>query len=851
MQTLAFFRPYPFKRLLGRLISLLIFALSLSACGGGGDNGDSSAASTDTPSYTLQGVISTESYLEFDSDTNDSASQVTANNSIATAQPIYAPATINGYVNIAGSGSEGHSFASGDSSDFYEVGLTNGESIALRFPDATAANLDLFLYDSNGTLADASMGTGASETLSSSGTGTFYVEVRAVSGASRYTLGIAREAVSRDIEEMHLSDDFIPGDVIVRFREDKSLTASALSTPETLDQKAEELGLAGLAGAPGRAMRMGFRTDSTRSHAFSTLGISQASSVQSTVQAEKLDTIRLVQALRQRGDIASADLNYRHYISAIPDDTGYADQAWHYELINLPEAWDKTTGSDSVIVAVVDTGVLLNHPDLNGRLVDGYDFISDPTAANDGDGIDDNPDDPGDKSNDNGTSSFHGTHVAGTIAAASNNATGVAGVTWNGKIMPLRVLGLNGGTDYDIIQALRFAAGLENDSGILPESPADVINLSLGGGNFSLTEQALFNQLHNELDIIVVAAAGNSGISPVEYPAAYDGVVAVGAVDQNGNLSYYSNYGTDIDVAAPGGDGYAHGYSIYSTCGDDSDPDRGIQYTYCYLVGTSMATPHVAGVAALMKGTVPDLTANDFDLLLRNGLITDSEDTVHSNYYGYGIIDADKAVTWAQDNQPIPPTLITTPAAFNFGVTTDSSTLEISIEGSVANGDISITSDASWLSADPIAIDGNGVGSYAVRVNRNNLPPSAYSGNLTFSPEASEISPVVVNVTMLVEAELSLVNGGFFHIGLIDPETADILHQTAGTLTGGQLAFRLSDIPTGTYYLYAGSDIDNNGEYQEEGETLGAFGSLLEPQILNITGDRNDLNFDMRIMTIK
>ncbi|MCA8947104.1 MAG: S8 family serine peptidase, partial [Planctomycetes bacterium] len=167
--------------------------------------------------------------------------------------------------------------------------------------------------------------------------------------------------------------------------------------------------------------------------------------------------------------VAEPDYIRRHFLT--PNDPHFAAyQAWHYNAINLPAAWNITTGSTSVIVAVVDTGVVLSHPDLAGRLIGGYDFISNPQVALDGNGIDNNPDDPGD--NPGQGSSFHGTHVAGTIGAASNNSTGGAGVDWNCKLMPLRVLGAGGGADSDIAEAVRYAARLTNASGTLPPNRA-------------------------------------------------------------------------------------------------------------------------------------------------------------------------------------------------------------------------------------------------------------------------------------------------------------------------------------------------------------------------------------------
>ncbi len=330
----------------------------------------------------------------------------------------------------------------------------------------------------------------------------------------------------------------------------------------------------------------------------------------------KLETLRLIKQLNANPDVEYAEPNYIRRPLFTPSDPYYQYQL-HYPQIRLPQAWDITTGAASVIVAVVDTGVFLAHQDLAGQLVSGYDFISDGANANDGDGIDSNPDDPGDSTV--GNSSWHGTHVAGTIAATSNNSIGVAGIAPGARIMPLRALGKQGGTDYDIDQALRFAAGLLNDSMTVPTQAADIINLSIGGAGFSQIVQDLYNDLHSQ-GIIVVAAAGNENSSVPSYPATYDNVVSVSAVDYQNQRAPYSNFGTSVDVAAPGGDasvdrdgnGYPDG--VMSTLVDDSTGTRA--NSYAFYQGTSMAAPHVAGVAALMKSVNPALTASDFDAFL-------------------------------------------------------------------------------------------------------------------------------------------------------------------------------------------------------------------------------------------
>ena len=250
--------------------------------------------------------------------------------------------------------------------------------------------------------------------------------------------------------------------------------------------------------------------------------------VASAAQQRKLDTLLYAKLLRRDPDVRSADLNRVMRVSLEPNDIpGYAIQRWHYEQIQLPGAWELTTGS-AIPVAVVDTGIVAHHPELASKLIDGRDFIRDPTNP-DGDGIDANPADPG--CGISGGSIFHGTHVAGTIGARSNDGTGVAGVSWGARIMPIRALdGCAGtGSSFDIIQGIRYAAGLSNDSGTLPSQPAKVINLSFGAsGTCDATAVELFEAVRAQ-GAVVVAAAGNENSSAQQTPASCPNVISVAA----------------------------------------------------------------------------------------------------------------------------------------------------------------------------------------------------------------------------------------------------------------------------------------------------------------------------------
>ncbi|UTW07822.1 S8 family peptidase [Pseudomonas benzenivorans] len=290
----------------------------------------------------------------------------------------------------------------------------------------------------------------------------------------------------------------------------------------------------------------------------------------------------------------------------VPNDSRYNEQ-WHYYEptggINLPTAWDRSTGSGAV-VAVLDTGIT-NHPDLNGNLVAGYDMIADPTVANDGGGRDADPSDPGDwTSGQCGTprsSSWHGTHVAGTVAALTNNTEGVAGVAYNAKIMPVRVLGTCGGYTSDIADGIIWASGGVVSGIPSTTTPAQVINMSLGGtGSCSLTTQNAINSAVSRGTTVVVAA-GNSNSNAANFtPANCNNVITVAATTRSGGRASFSNYGSVVDIAAPGA-------GILSPLNSGSTTPA--SPTYAYYNGTSMAAPHVAGVVALMQAASPQLPA--------------------------------------------------------------------------------------------------------------------------------------------------------------------------------------------------------------------------------------------------
>jgi serine protease len=559
-------------------------------------------------------------------------------------------------------------------------------------------------------------------------------------------------------------------------------------------------------------------------------------------QSAEWATCEAAEQMGKMHGVRCASPNYMLQATVQPNDTFYVRQ-WHYPQINLEQAWGVTQGSSNVIVAVLDTGIVSAHPEFTGRLTsDGFDMISNPATARDGDGRDPNPEDRGDLLTPQG-SSFHGTHVAGTIGANGNNGAGVAGVDWNCKLMIVRVLGRGGGSIDDIANGILYAARLTNASGQLPAQRADVINMSLGGpGGSAVLEQAC-NAAANA-GVLLVAAAGNDNSAAFNSPGGFDSVLSVGAVDLVRARAPYSNFSPTVDIWAPGGDMTAdrNGDSFPDGVLSCMANDQG-QLFFAFENGTSMASPHVAGVAALVKARNPSLTAGQIRTILIN-----SATPVAGLPNNGRLVDALAAVQAAGGGAPAVPILVATPAAVDFGgnLTQVSLTLENRGAGNLVFDSFAFQPAAPWFDGTLVdATPSNGIveDRLDVTVNRTGLQNGVYQTRLTLNyvDVANGSALVSVDIDFRIQVGASPASNDTVFIVLVDPETLEARFQVQ-TTAGSSFEFAMGSITPGTYLLVAGTDRDNDGFIGDPGELFGAWPSLDAPQAIvigpgdNLTG---------------
>lgn len=765
-----------------------------------------------------------------------------SNNSRDQAQGVLVPASIGGWASSAT-----------DATDVYRIVFPAPVRISLAIADGEDADLDLYLAQPDGSIIEQSLGVDDLEVIQTSLEGEHLVMVSAYSGASNYALVVSLADIALATSSTTVSKDgeFVPGELLVV--RSGSSTMPEIAPEGSLRREAQELHLderdafgsmSVVRVAPDLAFAADTQTLRDAGFRFGNKALER-----------KAATLMQRKRMIVSGEPGIVQPNYVYRTLAAPNDGEYARQ-WHYDEIALEQAWDITKGSDDVVVAVVDSGVVSGHPDLADRLfkdkegkIVGYDFVSDPDLAGDGDGIDDNPEDVGDRSRGR-SSSFHGTHVAGTIGADTNNGEGVAGIMWNGQIMPVRVLGVGGrGSTRDVSEGIRYAAGLSNVSGSLPETRADIINLSLGLSNELClpkrgdpAEELAIHQAI-EAGVVVVHAAGNDNCNQPDPLSAIDGVISVGATNYFGIKSIYSNYGPEVDVVAPGGDLFDQ---VHSTVADDSGET--VRYTYRGSQGTSMAAPHIAGVVGLMLSANPDLTPTDINRLIAGThsdpaaapIVRDYGLPGRDDFYGHGLIDAYRAVRTAKviaggtiDDEPAGPVLRVSPSSLNFGAMTTRLRVR---SVNLGSGDLrieSVDSDQSWI-----------------RVNRDELPDLVIEVDREGQRDGTLVGEVRLvsnggNATLRVSAQVQTQtvpsDVGTVYVALIDPDTL-AWQEWQGTNSARDYRFESFEVPPGQYWIIAGTDRDGDFLICDPGEACGMYPVLGKPNIITVDGDRR-VNF--------
>lgn len=819
-------------------------------------NGPYSSTRSATPlGVEVSGNVLVSGVMQIDSDTNDLNSTAAngtraSNNSIATAQQLYAPFVLGGYVTLQGLGQSGAVRTEGDTRDMFRVALRGGQIVSLQIAARTPTDgdLDLYLYRaSDQVLVRSSATTSRLESIVVPATGDYVVEVRAFAGSSRYLLEVADSAggaslasAAEGVEPELVVDEAIvvprtriatqPSSGLARTPAG-ALTVGDVSTPgavETLDVVASRSNGAllvklGDAAAAAQRKRKGGSTDP----------LAEGTRYESSEQEQRLRTMLRIKELARDPAVLSAEPNYRARITAVPGGSGYARQRWHYDMLRAPAAWDVTTGGSNVTIAIVDSGVSA-HPDLAPNLLAGYDFVS-SGAQGDDDGRDADASDPGVYSNSDRSETArrysHGTHVAGTAAARFSGASKVTGVAGASRILPVRVLDTEGaGTTWDIADGIRYAAGLGTPT---VARKADVINLSLRGvGSCPQSIQSAINEAR-AAGATIVASAGNDGRPTLGWPANCDGVIAVGAVTPRKDLASYSNYGSQLDLVAPGGSGTgAAGEDIYS-----SDLERigtgGPTYIERAIAGTSMAAPHVSGVIALMKQMKPDLTPAQVDNLLNNGSMTDDLGVVNKDqFFGHGLANAYKAVVNANSSAADSAARIySSVSTLNFGDAYTTWDVYITVVG-LETVFVGASSSQSWIAiGSPTVVDSRTL-KYTVTVNRSSLADGFYDGSIVFTPSTGPV--VTVGVSLSKRSASVTGRLGYQYALLIDAVSLATKHQVAGPVAGAETPFNFGNVSAGRYFLIAGSDLDNDGFICGAAEACAYYPLTSDPEALDV-----------------
>ena len=778
-------------------LSLVLLLLTIAGCGGG-SGGDSEPVVADPDEmtgpllpeeddipaddgvvdgdplqgiFTVSGELTANDALQVDADVNDPFTVASDNNRLTTAQPISNPAVVKGFVTGVPTGFDGDRFAeSTDVFDFFSISAFANQSVLMEIADFDPSapadiDLDIGLFDQTGALlVESSSVANSFEAVVIPADGNYFIGVRAFSGSSNYTLTVSTEFSNASFDSQVFVDD-VRLDQLTLARQPTD--ADNISFLAQMGQSAE---------FQGRSLRQpvsialdsdatsmttlfanqrdgGVASGATRK-TLSSMQMNKTATGRASTTLDVASMLETIKAMNSKeGDDIFMPVDYRSTLQDAGSDPVPNPLAqWNLHNIGWIEAQDQLENigfQKSPVLAVIDSGFFAGHPDLDGVFIDQRDFVP---ALIDGDGLVANASDDVRVGDDPSCHSFHGTHVSTTAVAPQNNV-GITGVAPGIGLIGIKVghnTGPRCGIFGDIANAVLYAAGLPNSSGSVPPTPADVINLSLGGRLQDPLVVAAIERAVAE-GVIVVAAAGNDGAPIRSFPAANDNVIAVAATDMLNEQAPYSSFYAEIDISAPGGDlrfdrngdGLADGIvaGIASISGSQFQP------SFSAYQGTSMASPTVAAGIALMKGIEPSLTQDDIERLLVAGELTIDIGTAgFDNETGFGLMSLpkmiDSAVQFTGGTDIIDaPTLVTsTPASIEFGASLGSVSINLVQLGNDDVSVVSITGSESLMQEDgsfPLNFaapdSDNGFGVYTFELDRGALEEGAFSGSLTFN----------------------------------------------------------------------------------------------------------------------
>ena len=836
-----------------------------------------------------------------DSDTNDtsqfSQGDYRVNDTVTTAQPLQTPLLLTGTVNEVRTGPEGNNFSVGDRDDYFAVDLVAGQVVELEFAsDPAQTDVDLYLYSTAGAIVGSSDGVNERfECIRVNTTGRYIVNVYAYRKASIYSLRIgapggagscANSTRALAVDSGHLLAKARPLPPAELAAAENRLQAAGIGQAMLVGQapvgaadEAVPHWLTLPSGAEGRALALarlaGKSGAEERARRLSARQARPTQPIDDQAQENVLAQYKLAKALQQTGAFVYVQLDWPATRQALvgefpPNDRSYNLQRWHYEQINLPAAMSRITQlpnqpAQRPVVAVIDDGVMLDHPDLQPQLFsNGRAFITTAVAGDGNTASGDNTAVATDQP------VFHGTHVAGTVAAATYDGSGVAGTAPMAQILPLRVFRSTGGArQVDIINAMLYAARLTNNSGTLPARRADVINLSLGADG--PCDAAYLDAISRvrAAGVIVVAAAGNSGRNDIGQrvavgaPANCTGVIGVAALDAQKQLTRYSNSGSALSVAAPGGDlrqsttGSGAPDGVFSALGAFDASGRRLASSGPSQ-GTSMASPHVAGVMALMRYVNPLISVAQVGDLLASGALTDDLGAVGRDLdTGFGLVNAAKAVAAASGaaGTPAPPAsagrVVASPSSIDFGSFQSSATLELELATAGSETVSSITSDSTRVTVTAAAVNATTrLGRYSVEVNRAGLGPGSYFPRLTVNLTPSRSFTVQLSFAQPGTGGSVAAGGdlGPLYVLLIDPANGRVVRSVLATRGSGGYNWAATGWALPQVQILVGGDLDNDGFVCQRGEACGAFPVLpagRDLTTLTLTGNRNDLTMEV------